>query len=67
MCRAKAVAIPGGKLCFERWQGKHVLCKLWEQLAKLPFTDMMAIGYNPFDTDEEPEHEDIIEPEDVFV
>lgn len=66
MRRAKAVAIPGGKLCLERWQGKHVLCKLWEQLAELPFTDMMAIGYNPFDSDEEPDHDDLVEPEDVF-
>lgn len=66
MRRAKAVSIPGGKLCFEPWQGKHVLCKLWEHLAKLPFTDMMAIGPNPFDTQHEPEHEDLIEPEDLF-
>lgn len=58
--------IPGRRTFFEHWQGRWVLGKLWNQLAELPFTDMMAIGPNPFDTQKEPEHEDLIEPELLF-
>lgn len=66
MSRATMKFIPGSRTFYEYWQGKWVLCKLWNQLADLPFTDMMAIGPNPFDTQHEPEHEDLIEPEDLF-
>ena len=65
--RANTKFVPGGQLVLECWQGKHVLCKLWEQLAALPFTDMQGIySHNPFDTDEEPDHYDLVEPDDVF-
>jgi hypothetical protein len=49
------------------WGGRQVLVKLWERLAKLPFVDMGAIVTgNPFDVDDEPRHEELLTPEQVF-
>lgn len=65
--KAKARLVPGGALVLERWVGRHVLCKLWDKLANLSFIDMHMISERcPFNYDKEPQHEDIVEPEDVF-
>ena len=65
--RAKATLVPGGAAVMEKWIGRHVLCKLWDRLAALPFVDMQMISERcPFSYDREPHHEDLIEPEDVF-
>ena len=65
--KATARNVPGGAIVMERWVGRHVLIKLWEKLAALPFVNMQMISERcPFSYDREPHHEDLIEPEDVF-
>ena len=43
------------------------LAKLWNRLAKLKFIDMGRISKtNPFEESEEPDHEDLCEPDELF-
>lgn len=52
---------------WESWHGQQCLSKLWEQLCKLKFVDMGRISEgNPFSEDEEPDHEDLWEPDELF-
>lgn len=52
---------------WEPWSGQTCLVKLWDQLGKLKFVDMQeASKVNPFSSDDEPEHEDLWEPEELF-
>jgi len=65
--RAYAHTVPGGALVMEKWPGRHVLCKLWDKLSNLPFTDMQQIRQlNPFGTNYEPAHEDLVDAEELF-
>lgn len=56
--------------CNRTWEangGQTCLSGLWTQIAKLKFTDMSRIAeVNPFSSDEEPEHENLWEPEELF-
>ena len=52
---------------WEPWSGQTCLVKLWDQLGKLKFVDMQeASKVNPFSSDDEPEHEDLHDPEELF-
>lgn len=52
---------------WERYSGQTCLAKLWDQLAKLKFIDMGRISKtNPFNEDDEPTHEDLWEPDELF-
>lgn len=52
---------------WESWPGQQCLSKLWEQLAKLKFLDMGRIAEgDPFSSDDEPQHEDLREPDELF-
>lgn len=52
---------------WECWSGQTVLSNLWDQLAELKFVDMSQIrAVNPFKGSEEPEHEDLFEPDEMF-
>lgn len=52
---------------WESYSGQTCLSGLWTQIAKMKFTDMGRIAeVNPFSADEEPEHENLWEPEDLF-
>ena len=52
---------------FEPWPGQSILRELWERVANLSFVDMGQISLsNPFTNNTEPEHEDLLDPEDVF-
>ena len=51
---------------WELFSGQTVLKKLWNQLDELEFIDMSKIRpENPFKK-EEPEHEDLIDPVELF-
>ena len=52
---------------WECYSGQTCLAKLWDQLAKLKFIDMGRISKtNPFKEDDEPAHEDLWEPDELF-
>lgn len=52
---------------WESYSGQTALCKLWDQLAKLKFIDMGRISKtNPFKENDEPTHEDLLEPDELF-
>jgi hypothetical protein len=52
---------------WEGWSGQTCLSRLWEQLDKLKFTDMASVcAENPFGRYEEPEHESLPEPDELF-
>lgn len=52
---------------WESYGGQTCLVKLWEQLEKLKFVDMQrAAKVNPFKSNDEPEHEDLWDPEELF-
>ena len=52
---------------WESWPGQQCLSNLWEQLCKLKFVDMGRIREgNPFSGGEEPDHEDLREPDELF-
>ena len=52
---------------WEYWSGQTVLSNLWDQLAELKFVDMSQIrAVNPFKGSEEPEHEELFEPDEMF-
>lgn len=51
----------------EQWPGRSVLSELWDKLAKLSFVDMGQICIaNPFLCVDEPAHENLIDPNDIF-
>lgn len=50
---------------WERWAGQTALQRLWEQLGKAKKDFPVFAGKCPFDGDE-PNHEDIPDPEDLF-
>lgn len=55
------------RLGVERWAGQNCLCKLWRKLASMSFVDMCEISIQcPFASDQEPEHEDIVEADELF-
>lgn len=52
---------------WESYAGQTCLAKLWEKLAKLKFLDMGRISNsNPFCGGDEPEHENLWEPDELF-
>lgn len=52
---------------WECYSGQTCLAKLWDQLAKLKFIDMGRISKtNPFNESDEPTHEDLWEPDELF-
>ena len=52
---------------WECYSGQTCLAKLWDQLAKLEFVDMGRICKgNPFSEEKEPDHEDLLEPDNLF-
>lgn len=52
---------------WESWDGQSCLQKLWAQLDELKFVDMSQIAkVCPFDSSEEPAHEDLFEPDELF-
>lgn len=52
---------------WEAFPGQTCLCRLWDQLASLKFVYMGEIlNTNPFRSDVEPWHEDLIEPDELF-
>ena len=52
---------------WECWSGQCCLQALWDQLDKLKFTDMSTVcAENPFAVQNEPEHEELAEPEELF-
>jgi len=52
---------------WECYSGQTCLAKLWDQLTKLKFIDMGLISKtNPFDESDEPTHEDLWEPDELF-
>ena len=60
-----SVSVIGASL--ETYPGKACLVKLWDRLSRLNFVDMGAIAPgNPFACDDEPEHEDLPEPDKIF-
>jgi len=65
---AKRVAkVPYCNRTWESYGGQTCLSRIWSQLSKLKFTDMARIcKSNPFDGPEEPEHEDLWEPDELF-
>lgn len=51
---------------WESWSGQTCLSKLWNNLAKLKFLDMSRIApSDPFNGNE-PDHEDLRDPEELF-
>lgn len=53
---------------FELWPGQRCLEELWDRLASVKFVDMgrvLASG-NPFSGPDEPECEELIDPDDIF-
>ena len=56
--------------CNRTWEcygGQTCLAKLWNQIADLKFLDMGQISNtNPFENDDEPLHEDLLEPDELF-
>ena len=60
-CGGKSPAKP------EWWTGQTCLSVLWDRLSKLSFVDMGRISEtNPFESDSEPEHCCLADPEDIF-
>ena len=52
---------------WESYPGQQCLSRLWEMLCKLTFVDMGRIHEgNPFCEDKEPDHEDLMEPDELF-
>ena len=52
---------------WEYWSGQCCLQALWDQLDKLKFTDMSTVcAENPFAVQNEPQHEELVDPEDLF-
>jgi len=52
---------------WEAYGGQMCLLRLWEQLDGLKFLDMSLISKtNPFGGSDEPEHEDLWEPDELF-
>lgn len=52
---------------WECYSGQTCLAKLWDQLMKLKFIDMSRISKtNPFKENDEPTHEDLWEPDELF-
>jgi len=52
---------------WECYSGQTCLAKLWDQLTKLKFLDMSLISKtNPFEGNDEPTHEDLWEPDELF-
>ena len=52
---------------WECYSGQTCLAKLWDQLTKLKFIDMSRISKtNPFNENDEPTHEDLWEPDELF-
>ena len=52
---------------WESWPGQNCLVNLWNRLCKLKFLDMGRIREgNPFSDDKEPDHEDLVEPDELF-
>ena len=52
---------------WESWSGQSVLQELWNKLAKCKHLQMERVSKkNPFDSDNEPKHEDIWDPEEMF-
>lgn len=52
---------------WEFWPGQDCLAALWEKLSKLKFIDMGRICEgNPFKAENEPEHERLDEPDELF-
>jgi hypothetical protein len=52
---------------WECYSGQTCLAKLWNKLAKLNFIDMGRISKtNPFEADDEPDHEDLWDPGELF-
>ena len=56
--------------CNRTWEcypGQTCLSNLWKKLAKLKFIDMGRIcEVNPFSEDKEPDHENLMEPDELF-
>lgn len=52
---------------WECYSGQTCLSRLWDQLTKLKFIDMSRISKtNPFNENDEPTHEDLWEPDELF-
>lgn len=52
---------------WECYSGQTCLAKLWNKLTKLKFIDMSRISKtNPFEESDEPTHEDLWEPDNLF-
>lgn len=52
---------------WESYSGQTCLSKLWNRLSKLKFLDMgRASRENPFEDSNEPPHEDLWEPDELF-
>lgn len=65
--KKKTAKISFKRIAPEPWPGAIVLRKLWEQISDLSFTNMGSIcPLNPFNSWEEPEHEVLIDSEEIF-
>ena len=52
---------------WESWPGQDCLKRLWKKLESLKFVDMSEVcKENPFESDKEPAHDDLWEPEDLY-
>lgn len=53
---------------FEPWPGQRCLGELWNRLASMKFVDMgrVSASGNPFSGQNEPECEDLVDPDDIF-
>ena len=52
---------------WECYSGQTCLSRLWDRLTKLKFIDMGRISKtNPFNENDEPTHEDLWEPDELF-
>lgn len=52
---------------WESWDGQSVLQVLWNKLLKLECVDTARFPKrNPFDSDSEPKHESLWEPDELF-
>ena len=52
---------------WESWSGQSVLQMLWNKLLKLDWVDASRLPKkNPFDSDKEPKHESLWDPEELF-
>lgn len=51
---------------WESWGGQSCLSQLWDKIVRTKGIDSSKFPGNPFSSDNEPEHENLVDPRDIF-